>query len=268
MCSSVDLSINNSIGNALYHATVQLTVPTVTTTSSITTKFRSNSASNESPEISKTGFSLSSLSISFPKHSHLNKRKIVRDTTPQPVIHKSQSHSNDFESTMISSSPTKDYLSSTKYYKHSRSTSCSSRKHNKSIKTTLFGIWQGLNNNEIQSPINPKRHSGERRRKIKWRVFSKVVVSLLTFTRTKKGRYEWIQLVGHPGNKIVCSSFFYSLSYLGTFKEGIHDGYVLKELCEYERDCCQVLQNDALKNFVPKYNGTVKDDEGKCKKKF
>jgi hypothetical protein len=55
---------------------------------------------------------------------------------------------------------------------------------------------------------------------------------------------------------------------LGTFKEGIHDGYVLKELCEYERDCCQILQHDVLKNFVPKYNGTVKDEEGKCKKRF
>jgi hypothetical protein len=33
-----------------------------------------------------------------------------------------------------------------------------------------------------------------------WKAFSKVVTSLLKFTRTKKGQYEWIQLVGHPGN--------------------------------------------------------------------
>lgn len=85
----------------------------------------------------------------------------------------------------------------------------------------------------------------------RWRTLSKVVASLLTFTRTKKERYEWIQLVGHPG----------------TFKEGIHDGYVLKELCEYERNCCELLQNDILKSFVPKYNGIVKDEEDKCKKK-
>jgi len=85
----------------------------------------------------------------------------------------------------------------------------------------------------------------------RWRAFSKVVTSLLTFTRTKKGRYEWIQLVGHPG----------------TFKEGIHDGYVLKQLCEHERNCCELLQHDILKDFVPKYNGIIKDEEGKCKKK-
>lgn len=72
---------------------------------------------------------------------------------------------------------------------------------------------------------------------------------MLTFTRTKKGRYEWIQLVGHPG----------------TFKEGLHDGYVLKELCGHERRCCELLQSDILKEFVPKYNGTIKDEEGKCK---
>ncbi len=52
---------------------------------------------------------------------------------------------------------------------------------------------------------------------------------------------------------------------LGTFKEGIHDGYVLKELCEDERDCCELLQNDILKEFVPKYNGVIRY-EGKCKK--
>jgi hypothetical protein len=54
---------------------------------------------------------------------------------------------------------------------------------------------------------------------------------------------------------------------IGTFKEGFHDGYVLKELCKHERRCCELLQNDILKDFVPKYNGTVKDEEGKCRKK-
>ncbi len=53
--------------------------------------------------------------------------------------------------------------------------------------------------------------------------------------------------------------------FTGTFKEGFHDGFVLKELCEDERRCCELLQTDILKGFVPKYNGTVTDEEGKCK---
>jgi hypothetical protein len=177
MYSSDDLTVNNSIGNALYHATIQLAVPTVSSTGSMTTKLRSNSTSNESCEIRKTDFSLSSLSISFPKHhSHLNKRKLVRDTTPQLISHKSIAH---FEPMMITSSPT-----TTKYYRYRQTTSCSPRKHNKSIflKTAP-----------------------------KWRAFTKVVVSLLRFTRTKKDRYEWIQLVGHPGNlRFLFFLFYYS----------------------------------------------------------
>ena len=41
---------------------------------------------------------------------------------------------------------------------------------------------------------------------------------------------------------------------------------MLKELCEGERRCCELLQQDVLKSFVPRYNGTVTDDEGKCKR--
>ena len=52
----------------------------------------------------------------------------------------------------------------------------------------------------------------------------------------------------------------------GTFKEGLHEGYVLKQLIEHERNCCELLQYDILQDFVPRYNGMVKDDEGKCKK--
>lgn len=54
---------------------------------------------------------------------------------------------------------------------------------------------------------------------------------------------------------------------IGTFKEGIHDGYVLKELCGHEQRCCESLQKDILKDFVPKYNGTIKDEEGKRRMK-
>ncbi len=76
---------------------------------------------------------------------------------------------------------------------------------------------------------------------------SKVVTSLLSFPKTKQGQDQWTQLVGHPGS----------------FKQGIHKGYILKELNEQERYCCEVLQNDVLKDFVPKYNGIVKDEDFK-----
>jgi 1D-myo-inositol-triphosphate 3-kinase len=56
-------------------------------------------------------------------------------------------------------------------------------------------------------------------------------------------------LVGHPG----------------TFKEGVHDGFVLKQRSEHEQVCCELLQVDCLGEFVPKYNGVVQDDDGKCK---
>jgi hypothetical protein len=68
--------------------------------------------------------------------------------------------------------------------------------------------------------------------------------------------------------KYFSSFFIIILIIIGTFKEGIHDGYVLKELCEHERRCCELLQTDSLKDFVPRYNGTVKDEEGKCKKEY
>ena len=57
------------------------------------------------------------------------------------------------------------------------------------------------------------------------------------------------------------------LRFQGTFKEGIHDGFVMKELCEFERRCCELLQNDLLRDFVPMYNGVVQDDSGKCRKR-
>jgi hypothetical protein len=47
-----------------------------------------------------------------------------------------------------------------------------------------------------------------------WKAVSKVVTSLLTFTRSKKGKYEWIQLVGHPGNISFFSFYFNPLGFL------------------------------------------------------
>jgi hypothetical protein len=160
---------STSIGDVLFHAAVQLSVPTVTSTGSISTKLRSYSFGEHPPTLRKTRYSLSSLSISFSKHSHSNKRKIGRDVPMELVTHKASNHFEPKMTTTITSTP-KDYLSPNRYYQYSRSTSCSSTKHNKSIKNTLFGIWQGLSDDEIQSsgalPINPK-HFEERVKKVK-----------------------------------------------------------------------------------------------------
>ena len=132
---------NTSIGNVLFHAAMQLSVPTVTSTGSMSTRLRSHSVGEEPPSIRKARYNLSSLSISLSKHSHLNKRKSGRDAPTQSssvesITHKTSSHSSNFEPKMTTTitSTSKDYLSPKRYYKYSRSTSCSSPKHNKSIK--------------------------------------------------------------------------------------------------------------------------------------
>src|SRR5690348_6249568 len=95
---------STSIENDLFHTSVQSTV----STDSIDT----NSVTEQS----------SSISISFPKHSHLNKQKIVSDTTPQSITHSTSYHSEQKMATPITSSASTV----------SRSKSCSSTKHNKS----------------------------------------------------------------------------------------------------------------------------------------
>jgi hypothetical protein len=266
-----DNNSNNSIRNVLFDAAVQLSVPTVTSTASVATKIRANSITEESILSSRSRspstISRYSFSSNSTQHSDLIKPKVLRDvgtqSSPIPIPddnipsrpnHLKLTLDNNNNPTMISSisQTSKEYLSVPKHHHYQTSPSTSPTRHGKSIKNTLLGIWQGLNSDELRStassPIDPKYF--EERIRIStpsWKVFTKVVTSLLTFTRTKKGRYEWIQLVGHPG----------------TFKEGLHDGYVLKELCEDERRCCELLQNDILKDFVPKYNGMVKDEEGK-----
>lgn len=59
------------------------------------------------------------------------------------------------------------------------------------------------------------------------------------------------------------SSSSNDLIHLGTFKEGRHDGYILKAFSSDERHCYEFLQNDILKEFIPKYNGVVQDQDGK-----
>ncbi|CAF0759455.1 unnamed protein product [Didymodactylos carnosus] len=148
-------------------------------------------------------------------------------------------------------SETRDYT----YTEPATSSSSSvSTKNSSVIKSTLLGLWNGLNNDDnniirsaATSPIDSKYYEDKARTNTpNWKAFTKVVTSLLHFTR-KKERYEWIQLVGHAG----------------AFKEGYHDGFILKELCEQERQCFELLQTDALRTYVPRYIGTVHDDEGK-----
>ncbi|CAF4336404.1 unnamed protein product [Rotaria sp. Silwood2] len=253
-----------TIGTVFIDAGVQLTVPVVTSTVSIATKLCSDSVMQDSPPTRKIRYGISSLSISFPKRSHLNKRKLVRDVATQTsseqiVSHKdlhNPSHlenSNRSNMTTAITSNSKEYLSNRRYYQYSVSPSSSSTKHNKSIKNTLLGIWQGLNTDELQFPSSSPTDSiyledRAKKNNRSCKVASNVVTTLLTPTQKKKERHQWVQLVGHNG----------------TFKTGIHDGYILKELCEHERHCCELLQNDFLKDFVPKYYGTVQDDEGKC----
>ncbi|CAF4667504.1 unnamed protein product [Rotaria sp. Silwood1] len=260
------LSLNSktkTIGTAFIDAGIQLSVPTVTSTVSIATKVRSYSVIQESPSTRKIRYGLSSLSISFQKRSHLNKRKLVRDVATQSsseqiVTHKSlnsPSHlenSNQTNMTTAITSSSQEYLSSRRYYQYPISSSCSSTKHNKTIKNTLLGIWQGLNTDELQLPSSSRTDLKYFEDRVKQnnrscKAVSNVFTTLLTPTRAKKERHQWVQLVGHNG----------------TFKTGIHDGYILKELCEHEQYCCELLQNDFLKHFVPKYNGTFQDDDGK-----
>lgn len=38
-------------------------------------------------------------------------------------------------------------------------------------------------------------------------------------------------------------------------------------MCAFERKSFELLQNDILKDFIPKYDGAVEDNEGKCENK-
>lgn len=270
---------NNSIRNALFDAAVQLSVPTVLSTATVATKVRATSNSDvtdfpsrsRSPSTQTTRSSLSTVPIHVSRRSDFNKVKFVRDIatqcsnvdqqdeTTEKFIHRPNQlnfivdkNNNPTGRTPPISETSREYLSLPTCPIHHSSPSASPTRQGKSLKTTLLGIWQGINSDELRSatssPMDPKFFEERTRSSTpSWRAFTKVVTSLLTFTRTYKERYQWIQLVGHPG----------------TFREGLHSGYVLKQLSEHERRCCEFIQTDILKDFVPKYNGTVKDEEGK-----
>ena len=174
-------SNSNSIRNALFDAAVQLSVPTVTSTASIATKFRAHSTTEDtllsfrsrSPS-PRPRYSLSSTSTHFSRRSDVIPAKILRDVATQssPMITIDETHSsranhlqlkldNNNNPTVTSSisDTSREYLSVPTNHCH-RSPSSSPTRHGKSIKNTLLGIWQGLNNDELRSaassPVDPK----------------------------------------------------------------------------------------------------------------
>ena len=131
--------------NVTFHTTLQLNVPTGTSTASIATKLRTNSITKESSPTRKIRCSLSALSISYLRRTGLNKRKNVRDPITQTSSYTIENHSDNNNQQIM---PSNEYLSIPRHCYYSRSKSCSSVKYNKRIKSTLLGIWKGLNNDE------------------------------------------------------------------------------------------------------------------------
>ena len=174
-------SNSNSIRNALFDAAVQLSVPTVTSTASVANKLRAHSTTEDSflslrsrSPSPRPRHSLSSTSTHFSRHSDVIPSKILRDVATQssPMItidENSTSRPNHLQLTLDNnnnptvtssiSDTSREYLSVPKPHHH-RSPSSSPTRHGKSIKNTLLGIWQGLNNDELRSaassPIDPK----------------------------------------------------------------------------------------------------------------
>jgi len=62
----------------------------------------------------------------------------------------------------------------------------------------------------------------------------------------RRQRYPWVQLAGHQGN----------------FKIGGERGTILKKLCPVEENCFQLLMQDPLRPFIPKYKGHIIADDG------
>lgn len=170
-----------SIGTVLIHAGVQLSVPTVISTASTSTKSRSYSMTRWPSPKRKIRNRFSSISISLPKRSYLNRSMHVRDAVTQlsstrTVTHKSlnnSSHSdNSHHANMATAivSTSKEYVPNRCFSQYSISSSRSSTKSNKSIKDALFGIWQGINADDLK--VSPSTNSNfkyfeERVKKVK-----------------------------------------------------------------------------------------------------
>jgi hypothetical protein len=166
--------------NVLFRATIQLSAPTITSTD-----LRSCSAIEDFSSTRKTRYRLTALSISFSKHSHLNKQKIGRDIPTETITHSGQHHPTHFDNNNKQAMTTaltpisKNYLSAIQYYQYPISI-----KHNKSIKNTLLGIWQGSNTDELRStaslPIDPK-YIEERVKKVKSNILLRLTLIKYVF---------------------------------------------------------------------------------------
>lgn len=141
---------SNSIGNALFDVTMQLTVPTVTSTASLTTRSRActtvedPSESTYSP-LRKSRYTLSSMVISFPKRSTTNSFNLIHDPpTGQSSNHLMVPRDANNNRTMSSSKSEESLSAPTS---HSPSPS----RQQKSIRSTLVHIWQGLSHDDLPS---------------------------------------------------------------------------------------------------------------------
>lgn len=178
---------NSSLRNALFDAAVQLSVPTVLSTATAANKIRAYSTGDEtdlssrsSSPSAKTRYSLSSGSTHVSRRSDLIKPKLVRDVGTQAstcstgetsTTEKFQQRPNQLNlvldrnnnptgKTPSISETSQEYLSVPKYPIHHSSPSPSPTRQGKSLKTTLLGIWQGINSDELRSatssPMDPK----------------------------------------------------------------------------------------------------------------
>lgn len=198
---------NNSIRNALFDAAVQLSVPTVLSTATVATKVCATSNSDvtnfpsrsRSPSTQTTRSSLSTVPIHVSRRSDFNKVKFVRDIatqcsnvdqqdeTKEKFIHRPNQlnfivdkNNNPTGRTPSISETSREYLSLPTCPIHHSSPSSSPTRQGKSLKTTLLGIWQGINSDELRSatssPMDPKffeERTGNVRRKLKKKIIVK-----------------------------------------------------------------------------------------------
>ena len=118
----------------------------------------------------------------------------------------------------------------------------------------LSSEWESAdldnNNHSVRKfplPLSPERPVARQKGGLSaWRKV-KNVVQWTPFIQTFKARhYPWVQLAGHSGN----------------FKPGQTQGTVLKKLCHQEEEIYKkLMEDDFIKNFVPKYHRTVLMDD-------
>ena len=226
---------NNPIGQALFHAAVQLTVPTVNPTTTILNEspLVYSTYPDDYRSTGKTRYCVSSLSIAFLKPPNIKKCanesrvNVTKETNNEDENRNFLTIPSEKNmSPRMNLSKSEESLSVAEYRQHSLSVTSSPTRPHRSIRTTLRDLWQGLSNEDLPTISTTKKQVEKSTKRVNlqfiilflltftifhfhlkktpsWKAFATVVTSLLTFTRTKKERYQWIQLVGHPGLRIV-----------------------------------------------------------------